>query len=395
MKKILSILLLVLAGITLVGCMEIQGQETEYTDEMLDSFIDFNLKTLDVIDTDDNFLFSPLSLYYALAILYSFSSDTAESDLNELFGITKDDMLTQIEALADNLPTSDEYTDFNMGNFVYYDNSYNNYLINGLGQYESVFPYELDELDFPSGDAGKQLVEKIDEITDGFLKLPESAFDYLKLMTFLINNTVYYRGTWKIEFNESVTEEKTFHSLGGIEQMVDMMTKIDNYSNYYESEKSTAVQNFFKDGSSMIFVLPDESISITELINDHVEMRKLLQPESNFELSTVRISIPKFTYINTILLKNPLQNLGLNSIWSPSRDNFSLITDSDFFIQDISQIAKIQIDEIGVKVAATTTIYATSSGPFEIIDFTLDRPFFYIILSPDEIPMFFGASVSF
>ncbi len=396
MKKLLGMLLLVLFGVTLFGCEDVYGQETVYNDETLSSFIDFNLKTVDEVATEENFLFSPLSLYYAMSILYSFSSDTAETELSELFGITKDELSDQIDILSQSLPISDEYSDFAAGNFVYYDNSANDYKEDGLMQYQSVFQYELDEIDFPSGDAARQLIERICEVTDGFLNPTEDDFEFLKDASFLINNTIYYRGTWHTVYKEDSTEDKTFHALDGTEQTVSMMTKRTSSTKYYESKKATAVQDFFKDGSSMIFILPDEGMSIKELLNNHNEMKKLLQPDMYFDFEPVEITIPKFTFEKTTPLKEPLQNLGMSSIWTPTRTNFSLISNSDFFIDDIFQMAKIQVDEVGVKVAASTTIIgATSAGPVEYIEFTVDRPFLYIVLSPENIPLFYGSIVSF
>ncbi|MBN2876490.1 MAG: serpin family protein [Bacilli bacterium] len=396
MKKILGILLLFTLGSMLSGCTEVYAHDTEYSDEMFSSFIEFNLNTLDEVATDDNFLFSPLSLYYAMSILYSYSSGTAETELSNLFGISKDELLGQIGVLTEDLPVSDKYTDFSIANFVYYDNTYGEYIKDGLQQYKSVFPYDLEEVDFPSGDAAEKLVEKISDVTDGFLTPSADAFEYLKYLSFLINNTIYYRGTWSITYSEKYTEDDTFHSIGGTDQIVSMMTKRDNHSKYYESNKATAVQNFFKDGSSMIFILPEDHSTPLDVLNDHNEMKKLLQPDSYYEFKGVHITIPKFTFQNTISLNTCMENLGQTSIWEPSTTNFSLITNLPFSIEDITQIAKIQIDEVGVKVAAATTIVgSTSAGPSEIIEFKVDRPFLYVILSPDNIPMFFGSTVSF
>lgn len=395
MKKVLISFLFLILGLSVIGCDFVGAENIEYTDDMLSDFIDFNLNTLSEIDTDDNFLYSPLSLYYCLSIAYSYSSDVAEQEFETLYGITKDEMLNQIAALANKLPKSDDYTDFYFANTVYYDNTSGIYLPEGLEDYIQAFDYELAEVDFPSGDAGRRLIEKITEGTDGFLTPSENDFEYLKDMSLLINNTIYYRGSWRTKFSPESTEDGTFFLSDDSEQIVSMMKKLDSNSAYYESDHVTAAQKFFMDGSSMIFVLPNEGLSLSDIINNHNEMMKLIQPDTYFTHSSILMTIPKFSFYSDFKLITPLNNLGLNSIFSPSRTNFSLISNSELYVDTIQQITKIQVDEEGVKVAGSTTSgVTTSTGPVEIIEFIVDRPFIYIILSPDEIPMFFGAMYS-
>lgn len=394
MKKILTFLLFVLIGVAALGCDFVSGNDTGLSDELYQTFMDFNLNTLEKVGTEENFLYSPLSLYYSLAILYAFSSDVAEEELNTLLGMTKEDILAQIQTLTNQLPKTDEYTDFFLANTVYYDNTESVYVSDIMEEYQSVYPYELDEVDFPSGEAGRRLAEKITEGTDGFLTLTESDFDYLRDFSFLINNTIYYRGSWALPFDNEVTQDGTFYALDGSEEIVQMMNKT-TFSKYYESNQAKAAQIMFKDGSSMIFILPDENQSITELLSDSTEMMKIIQPSTYYESSHLIFSVPKFEFFSEFKLKETMKSLGLSSIFFPSRSNFSQIVDSEFFVENISQITKIQVDEEGVKVAASTTIYSsTTSVTIDYIEFNVNRPFLYVILSPDEIPMFFGGMSS-
>ena len=393
MKKILISFSLLIFGLTLIGCSSVNAENITFEDDVISNFIDFNLDTFAELTNDENVVFSPISLYYVLAIAYSYSSNSAEEEVEALLGMSKTELMDQINLLNDRLPVSDDSTVFYFENTVFYDNSYVAYNTNIFEQYESIFHYELAEKDFASGEAGRRLVEKIDEGTDHFLSPTEEYFNYLKSSSLLINNTIYYNGTWRTEFSSKYTVEDKFYANDGSEQIVNMMKKLDYSAKYYESEKATAAQKYFMDGSSMIFILPDENMSITDIVNDQNEMLKLLQPNTYYTDASIMMTIPKFSFYNDLTLDDTLKNLGLNSLFSGS--NFSLITNDNINVDSIRQMAKIQVDEVGVKVAASTTMnYTASLSVDKIIEFNVNRPFIYIIMSPDQIPLFFGIMYS-
>ena len=87
----------------------------------------------------------------------------------------------------------------------------------------------------------------------------------------------------------------------------------------------------------------------------------------------------------------------ITDIFDAETADFSSLTDMsgelELQLSQIDHTARITIDEDGYDAAAYTLISAdTSSAEPESqpIDFVLDRPFLFVTLSPDGLPMFIG-----
>ena len=63
------------------------------------------------------------------------------------------------------------------------------------------------------------------------------------------------------------------------------------------------------------------------------------------------------------------------------------------YINKIGHAVRVAIDEEGCIAAAYTVIEAPVGGmpqEREVIDFTLDRPFLFLVTSRDDLPLFAG-----
>ena len=90
-----------------------------------------------------------------------------------------------------------------------------------------------------------------------------------------------------------------------------------------------------------------------------------------------------------------LKNMGIKSAMAPDKAEFyGLSADgkTNAFIGSVIQKAKIKLNEKGTKAAAATAVatYGTTAVPKEDPVIRLDKPFFYMILDEDGIPLFMG-----
>ncbi len=94
-------------------------------------------------------------------------------------------------------------------------------------------------------------------------------------------------------------------------------------------------------------------------------------------------------------LIDPLKSLGMTDAFDPDISDFSPLMDGDIpvCISKVNHAARVMVDEEGCTAASYVEIMVAAGaamGPDEIIDFTLDRPFIFVIHTTDGMPLFAG-----
>ena len=88
-----------------------------------------------------------------------------------------------------------------------------------------------------------------------------------------------------------------------------------------------------------------------------------------------------------------LKAMGITDIFTPVTADYSPITSEPLYLGDAQHAARVAVDEDGVIAAAYTLM--TNCGEAapqkqEEIDFTLNRPFLFVITGEDNLPLFAG-----
>ena len=147
----------------------------------------------------------------------------------------------------------------------------------------------------------------------------------------------------------------------------------------------------------MWFLLPDEGVSLQELLQDEQTMDFVLSGGTweNSKYLTIHLALPKFDISSQIELSEGLQALGVTDVFDPSQSDFSPMTRdlTDIFVSKAEHGVRVAVDEEGVTAAAYTVMAMNGSGapPDDEISFTLDRPFLFVITSDDGLPLFVGS----
>lgn len=86
----------------------------------------------------------------------------------------------------------------------------------------------------------------------------------------------------------------------------------------------------------------------------------------NVEECKVDLKLPKFTTEMELPLNDIISQLGAPSIFNPSKADFSRFAKGDFFVSQMLQKAKIEVNETGTKAAAVTgAIMLSAMAPRE------------------------------
>jgi len=106
----------------------------------------------------------------------------------------------------------------------------------------------------------------------------------------------------------------------------------------------------------------------------------------------VNRTIPKFDVGTQLKLKEDLQTLGITAVFDSSKADFSAVTQQPAYVSEATHGVRVKIDEKGCEAAAYTMIPAPTAAPppDEVVDFTLDRPFLFVVTNAAGLPLFAG-----
>lgn len=356
---------------------------------------DFAYRTSSLIlkEPEGNKNYSPLSLYYALALALATTgaeSDT-EKELLNLLGMPDSETLSEQSGnLYRQLYKDNKIGILRIANSIWLGNEINGeavtfkdtFIENAVKNFYAS-SYNVDFSDKETGKAmGKWISENINETL-----APEIETNSEQILSII--NTVYFYDQWINRFNKDKILEDVFHLLNGEEVKVDFMNETLGSAGFSKGTNFTRSSLGLKNSGQMIFILPDEGVSPYELISSPEQIKALFEKGEDFHGEVVW-KIPKFNFDSKFKFKEQLEALGVKLAFEPSA-NFTGITDQMAYISDIQQETRISIDEEGVEASAFTQIdYVGSAPPEGRADMILDRPFIYGITASNRSLLFIG-----
>ena len=207
-------------------------------------------------------------------------------------------------------------------------------------------------------------------------------------------STVYWREKWSDEFSVKATKADIFHAPTGDVECDFMYRQLDQ--NYYWADKFGATFKTLKNGDRMWFILPDEGVSVDEVLADG-QLTEFLAAEEKWENSkrvVIYFHLPKFDISSDLDLRGGLTELGITDLFTSGEADFTPLSDDLPFayVGEVSHAARVAVDEEGVTAAAYTEMPAPGAAPppDEEIEFKLDRPFIFAITGHDGLPLFVG-----
>lgn len=352
-----------------------------------------SLRLLKLENSNENFVYSPLSVKYALSMLKDGAVGTTKSQIETVLGdsdLPKYNNVDDKLSLANSIFIRDFYTDEIKDDFK-------NTLISN---------YRAD-INFDTFENAQNVNNWIEEKTFGMIKnvVPDSLLQYPYTKMVLIN-ALAIDMDWESTF-DSTTDSQTFIMNDGTEQQVSMMhekTLTDDVS-YYKNDNVTAFTKDLQkldDNTQLQFVviMPHQNLknyieNISKNDIDNIISNATLASETE---NGVSISVPRFSYeYDYENLKNDLFKLGIVNAFNESLSDFSNITDFNFEVTGMLHKSNIAFGESGIKAAATTvaTTGITSIAPIqkepEIIQ--INKPFLYLIRDKNNGEIWFIGTV--
>ncbi len=373
------------------SCDEQYDQPEGYADGLEHFFTEGIAQFLGVSE-DGNAVCSPVNIYMALAMLAECTDGSSRQQILDLLGIGsiqelrlqagyvwnahyRDDGLAKL-LMANSLWLDEEYS-FKQSTVELLSENY----------YASAFCGDLG-----TEPANQALRNWINEQTGGLLEEQASDIALDPRTVLALASTIEYRVDWNAKFNEDRNIDAPFHGIDG-DTTATYMRKSDSRT-LFIGENFSAIALSLTDGSSMWLILPDDGITPETLLEQKTAISMAMGSREGItsHTKTIHLSLPKFDIVSETDLIPAITAMGVTDISSPESANFSGITDEAIYVNMIDHAARVTIDEEGVTAVAFTIIGAPGAGmpPAEEVDFVLNRPFLFMITSPDGLPLFTG-----
>lgn len=353
-----------------------------------------------------NQVYSPLNLYMALSMAAEITGGSTRGQILDLLGAPDIEALREQSGdiwLLSSFSVCGSQTDLN-----------NSFWLNNEIDYKQETLDILADSHFAESFRGEPGTDEYNELLRDWTNekthnLLEDSVEGLGMepgMLMVLMSTVYFKGSWADAFDESLTAKDTFHAPDG-DISCDFMHSSES-GVYYRGERFGAAGLRLTGGERMTFILPDEDSGIDQLLSKGSDLWDffgwLIRRGSDYDTpdwdtcsgAVINLALPRFDVSSDNELTEPLKALGLTEMFDPYVSDFAPLMHNDIpaCISEVNHAARVMVDEEGCTAASYVEMYAERMGavgtPQEEIDFTLDRPFIFIIQTRDGMPLFAG-----
>ena len=406
-KRARAILCGVLAALMLAGCGSSEMGEYVIAEAGMPTRM---RKTEDRVDTetlqrfsdetaaaffigDRNAVYSPVSLYAALGMLTELTDGETKQQVMDLLGVSDSEALRQwTKALWQQLCYDEQDSALRLGNaaFLNENMAFHKEPLDVLAEDYYASSYQL-----PMGSkaADKTIAAWLNQQTNDLLTEDTGAIKTKEIDLLRLYNTIYYKAAWRAEFSGGATEKDIFTAADGTEQRTDFMHISLAGSPVARGKGYRCASLYLKDGGRMTFYLPDEGVTVEELL----QRENFLQEAEDLLVDALEVrvnwSVPKFDIRASLELNDALRALGVTDAFDKAAADFTPLTDTGAVVSSVMQAARVRIDEEGMEAAAYTEIIveptAAEPPPCSEEEMNLNRPFLFAIWK-DGAPLFIG-----
>ncbi len=339
------------------------------------------LKKLEEDQQEENIIISPVSISMAVAITTNGAQDDTYQEMKATMNLedwTTEQMNAAQQSYLQNVPNLDpQDITFNIANSIWYRQGYN-IKDEFISTNQTFYDSEVREIDFLSPEAKDMINGWVDNQTNGLIEeivdqIPANAVMYLI-------NALYFKGAWQQPFNPEQTFAQTFFKEDGSTVNTDFMSHGKITLPYLNGENFQAVDLAYGDSIfSMTVILPDEQVSMNELINSIPSSSTDWIEDFRLDTTPIFFGMPKFKLDYKVKLNDALSDLGMPKAFMPGIASFRNIAEAELSIDEAIHKTFIEVNEEGTEGAAVTSISIIETSVPTIPFVVLDRPFLFLI----------------
>ncbi len=354
-----------------------------------------------ISDNHENIFFSPVSMYVAFSILYEGAGENTAQEMQDVFGFEPDRDVRQNSTshFISSINRDDPHIELNTANALWiadWFESYDSYISVARETYLST----AEKVDFLDADDGINKINQwASDNTNGKIEKIITPTDVDEFTAMVINNAIYFKGTWVTQFPEEDTTESAFWKNSEDSVDVDFMTVQGRFDFGLLDDARMLKMPYEGDRLSMLVILPDDTDGLKQ-VEDSISHEQIRQWTQNlYNQQEVLVSIPKFQITERYDLNGPLMNLGISDVFDSDNADLGGIADisiKNLYVTAAAQDTFIDVNEEGTEATAVTTISTGTpySQPPPPPQFIADHPFLFIIQDDESGTILFMGRIS-
>ena len=376
-------------------------KENIISESFKNGYNNFSYQTYKNLNKQDNFAYSPASLYSNLSLLSLASNDeTINETIDEILGVSKENRNNNYKYFYENNYYANELGTTQMYSGVFLSNQYevNQQFINSLTNYYA----EAYSLDFTNSKDVNKMMSWVDQKVDSENFIDPSLLNLDDTSAFVMMSTMYFNNKWYSSYDIKNSYEDIFVTSNKANTQATFMNH-EYFGDLYEYESYVAVYDKYTNDRKIIYIVPKNiSDNIYELTKDVDILKddesKLLVNKETLEPILIDLHLPKFNASYIIDFKETLSNMGLSKMYdsdSKSFNNaFTNLNDRSIYLQSLMQKNEISFNEDGTTIKSVSfSLGAGAAGPMPELDtyiVKLNQPFIYVIYDNQDMPIFIG-----
>jgi len=218
-----------------------------------------------------------------------------------------------------------------------------------------------------------------------------------------IVNAAYFKGQWLSQFKPKDTKFGNFYIKRDQIRMVKFMVQKGSFNYYVSEELQAHVLELPYEGDhvSMVIILPpwqDDSLQETVRRMTPETLQGVMAEISTgfYKVEKLDVLIPKFSISGSLELREPLGQLGINSLFGGQSNLTGFLDQYDsedtVSLDSAKHKSFIEVNEEGSEAAAATALLGfRSARPLFHSEFKADHPFMFLIYDKQvDTVLFFG-----
>lgn len=367
------------------------GSDQEGVQMVVEANNQFALEMFAQVSEQDsgNVFFSPYSVSTALAMTYEGARGETADQIRSVFHYPEDDMTRRYNfaRIYNLLNQPDQKYQLNTANALWAQGDYQfaDEYFKVIDQY---YGGKVTNMNFAAQpEPCRQTINSwVEDQTNDKIKDLIQSGQITPLTTLILTNAIYFKGTWKYQFDPEQTQEMDFRISPDEQVKVDMMffdKNEENQFNYAQTDQFQILElPYDGENLSMLILLPiigteTKNFNCQEInldLQQIEEFKQLLTPQP------VTIYLPKFKIETRYLLNDCLTSLGMPLAFERRADFSGMTGYQDLIISLVIHQAFVEVNEEGTEAAAATAVLmerTTTAIPSNV--FKADHPFLFFI----------------
>ena len=334
-------------------------------------------------EAGDNFVFSPLSLNFAMRMVEEGSRGGTSAEMAAVLNPAE-----SIEQIGGNVRryqaslNGGGSCDLTVANSVWVAKGYS-LLPAFVDTLKSCYDAACGQLNFSTRRACRQACVEVNnwvaEQTSGKITnlLTDNMINSNTRM--ILVNAINFKCEWLRKFKPKFSAGKDFYSIDGNSKNITFMSQTNDFD-YFETADFKAVELPYEGGRfAMLIVMPtDGQFGKFEAGLTSDFLNGLVDSLSN---EHVALSMPKFNAASSIDFNQILKSMGIVEAFGGKADFSGMSGKADLQLSKVVQKTVVEVDESGTEVASATaaTMMVKSAYFPKTLHFDVDHPFVYFI----------------